>query len=178
MRAELRKHLSTKHMVCNLSPVPPGDESLCSSTNVAGWTYCGVGVMKLLGRLPSWGDEEKDDDLTKNLLRWLVSRQTLYLKDDEDLTVAEDEPEKAVVEFLPPSFQVQGAHPVSAMDVANEVGLFPDFAAEDLSCAGFNGRCNKVADTCYAFWVGASLEVCTHMKCEVTPLLSWSDLLV
>ncbi|KAK5104811.1 geranylgeranyl transferase type-1 subunit beta, partial [Cryomyces antarcticus] len=25
--------------------------------------------------------------------------------------------------------------------------------------AGFNGRCNKLADTCYAFWVGASLDV-------------------
>ena len=27
------------------------------------------------------------------------------------------------------------------------------------TAAGFNGRCNKVADTCYAFWVGASLAV-------------------
>ncbi len=25
--------------------------------------------------------------------------------------------------------------------------------------AGFNGRCNKIADTCYAFWVGGSLQV-------------------
>lgn len=25
--------------------------------------------------------------------------------------------------------------------------------------AGFNGRANKVADTCYAFWVGGSLSV-------------------
>lgn len=24
---------------------------------------------------------------------------------------------------------------------------------------GFNGRCNKMVDTCYAFWVGGSLDV-------------------
>lgn len=28
--------------------------------------------------------------------------------------------------------------------------------------AGMNGRCNKVADTCYAFWVGASLHMFGH----------------
>ena len=30
---------------------------------------------------------------------------------------------------------------------------------EDPHWAGFNGRCNKVADTCYSFWVGGSLGV-------------------
>lgn len=29
----------------------------------------------------------------------------------------------------------------------------------DLNWTGYNGRCNKIADTCYAFWVGASLDV-------------------
>lgn len=29
----------------------------------------------------------------------------------------------------------------------------------DLAWTGYNGRCNKIADTCYAFWVGASLNV-------------------
>ena len=30
---------------------------------------------------------------------------------------------------------------------------------QDDQFVGFNGRCNKRADTCYAFWVGASLSV-------------------
>jgi len=29
----------------------------------------------------------------------------------------------------------------------------------DLECAGMNGRPNKVADTCYAFWVSACLHI-------------------
>jgi geranylgeranyl transferase type-1 subunit beta len=28
-----------------------------------------------------------------------------------------------------------------------------------LICVGFNGRCNKVADTCYSWWIGATLKV-------------------
>jgi prenyltransferase beta subunit len=31
--------------------------------------------------------------------------------------------------------------------------------AENLQYVGFNGRHNKLADTCYSFWVGASLDV-------------------
>ena len=33
--------------------------------------------------------------------------------------------------------------------------------SEDIQWAGFNGRCNKVADTCYSFWVGGTLAVRT-----------------
>lgn len=34
----------------------------------------------------------------------------------------------------------------------------------DVFCAGFNGRCNKPADTCYSFWVGGALCVSTPKK--------------
>lgn len=30
---------------------------------------------------------------------------------------------------------------------------------------GFNGRCNKPADTCYSFWCGATLKMLTSAKC-------------
>ena len=29
----------------------------------------------------------------------------------------------------------------------------------DTQCIGMNGRTNKVADTCYAFWAGGSLHI-------------------
>ena len=32
-------------------------------------------------------------------------------------------------------------------------------SAEEDQDGGFNGRVNKLADTCYAFWAGASLDV-------------------
>lgn len=34
--------------------------------------------------------------------------------------------------------------------------------------AGFNGRCNKVADTCYSFWVGGTLSV-TSLPLPLSP---------
>jgi geranylgeranyl transferase type-1 subunit beta len=35
-----------------------------------------------------------------------------------------------------------------------------DLSLNDSKFVGFNGRSNKRADTCYAFWVAASLAVC------------------
>lgn len=37
-----------------------------------------------------------------------------------------------------------------------------DVSLEDSEFVGFNGRCNKPVDTCYAFWVSASLNVRAH----------------
>ncbi|KAI9839619.1 MAG: hypothetical protein M1819_002245 [Sarea resinae] len=33
------------------------------------------------------------------------------------------------------------------------------FDGPEIKWAGFNGRCNKIADTCYSFWVGACLAM-------------------
>jgi geranylgeranyl transferase type-1 subunit beta len=37
----------------------------------------------------------------------------------------------------------------------------PGVSTHDEEFVGFNGRCNKSVDTCYAFWVSASLNVTT-----------------
>lgn len=39
----------------------------------------------------------------------------------------------------------------------DKVHVTPEHESHDF--IGFNGRCNKMVDTCYAFWVGASLGV-------------------
>lgn len=36
-----------------------------------------------------------------------------------------------------------------------------ELTTTDEEFVGFNGRCNKTVDTCYAFWVTASLDVFT-----------------
>jgi geranylgeranyl transferase type-1 subunit beta len=70
-------------------------------------------------------------------IHWLVSRQMAYTAEqDED----EEEGEKEQ-----PKIELQG--------------VYTDEAHEDADFVGFNGRCNKRADTCYAFWVGAALTV-------------------
>lgn len=55
------------------------------------------------------------------------------------------------------SFQVLGAVPGLATDRHPDAFTVPDL--QELQWAGFNGRCNKVADTCYSWWVGGSLAV-------------------
>ncbi len=57
-----------------------------------------------------------------------------------------DEEEDSEEEEPPP-------HPIKLAGVYNEE------PSEAEHFVGFNGRCNKKADTCYAFWVTASLDV-------------------
>ncbi|KAL9099117.1 MAG: hypothetical protein Q9163_005343 [Psora crenata] len=165
MKAALQKHLSMKHMVCNFLPVPLGEADTCSSTNVAGCTYCGVGVLKLLGRIPAPGTADTmpsskttaTETMMQGLLRWLVSRQTLYVQDDDELTMDEEDPPESAPIASPSSLQVDVTHPMSTVNAATGADISLEVPAQPLYPAGFNGRCNKVADTCYAFWVGGSL---------------------
>ena len=102
-------------------------------------------------------------EFVNNIIRWLIARQTLMLHEDgEDLTMDDDdyiEPLPAPVaapDFSRPTFHVMGAFPVSVAHMSQhllEVSLY------ERQWVGVNGRCNKVADTCYSFWVGGTLGV-------------------
>ena len=134
-----------------------------SSACAAGLTYNGMGALKLLGKLPRHASGSKSEggvgaDLVENVTKWLVSRQTLMLREDDELAMADEEPPDQTPSFSPPIFQVQGVFPVSVADAKLSKSLIEP-SPHDLQWAGFNGRCNKVADTCYAFWVGGTLGV-------------------
>jgi geranylgeranyl transferase type-1 subunit beta len=47
---------------------------------------------------------------------------------------------------------------------------------EDVSkqCVGFNGRCNKLADTCYCWWVSGSLSVSIFSALLSYPVLGFA----
>lgn len=127
----------------------------------AGLTYNGVGALKLLGRLPRHVSGSKSEgaigaDFVENVTKWLVSRQTLMLREDDEIAMADEEAPDQTPSFSPPIFQVQGVFPVSVADAKLSSHLIEP-SPHDLQWAGFNGRCNKVADTCYAFWVGGTL---------------------
>lgn len=49
--------------------------------------------------------------------------------------------------------------PEAANDTSSAELTLEKISLRDSECVGFNGRCNKPADTCYAFWAGASLDV-------------------
>ena len=138
--------------------------------SLAGETFCGIAALKLLGRLQSSPPHAEryivqnkftDDDFVERVTRWLVYRQTLQLHEDGEEDEDEDEgaDEKSVKPnemAFTPGFQVQGSYPVTTPSLQLTPPQ-PATSSEQLLHAGFNGRCNKVADTCYAWWVGGSL---------------------
>jgi len=104
----------------------------------AGYAYCAVAALSLLSRPCSEDGSKKPRDVIPEgvpdipaLVKFLAYRQFAYVDPPEEEDEDEDNFREAEV---------------------GELGL------EDL-CVGYNGRCNKVADTCYCWWVGGALEV-------------------
>lgn len=137
----------------------------CSLRTLAGWTYCGVGVLKLLAKLPlvASGEQSSPDAdsesnvILQDLLRWLVNRQTLYIQEDNAAAEEEDSVD-GTTSYMSHSFQKDSSYPAAIVGVSDMLDV-SELPADTPQYAGFNGRCNKVADTCYAFWVGGSLAV-------------------
>lgn len=92
---------------------------------------------------------------------WLASRQTDKLLGEEDAEEEDDDEAENDNEEEPPTSELQvetGTESVEDL-VCGLSNMLP-LSGETISCAGFNGRCNKLADTCYSFWNGAALVVC------------------
>jgi geranylgeranyl transferase type-1 subunit beta len=104
-------------------------------------TYCAIAALSLLGHLNESGIES-----VEALTRWLVSRQVPFEKKDE---LGEEEREEALETGTE-------EEKLEISKVLSKVELGTDGRPV---WGGFNGRCNKLADTCYSFWVGASLDV-------------------
>ncbi|KAL2864590.1 protein geranylgeranyltransferase type I subunit CDC43 [Aspergillus lucknowensis] len=125
----------------------------------SGHTYCAISALTFLDRLSRDSDRvpliSPDSKQYESLVRWLVARQTTELGEEED---EEDFDEDG---------QVNGAaqdltQSVEGLNLDGSIGKLPDLtppSEESLRWAGFNGRCNKYADTCYSFWNGATLDL-------------------
>ncbi len=156
-------------MVRTSSPVLRDEcESPCSPASVAGLTYAGVSALSLLGKLPRKGitateGKTMSSDFINDLTRWLISRQTLMLQEDGEFNVAHETPPDASPIVFPYKIHVMGAYPAEDEAVAGLEHPPIDVSAEEMRWVGVNGRCNKVADTCYTFWVGGSLAVSTFL---------------
>lgn len=83
-------------------------------------------------------------DRFEALITWLASRQTAQLEEPE-----EDEDDE----------QLEATQTGSLNDRVRGLPNVQPLEPDTISCAGFNGRCNKYADTCYSFWNGATLMV-------------------
>lgn len=106
---------------------------------LAGYVYCALGALSLLDRPTSPSSLNPQTALNtgipnrKGLLQFLAYRQFEYLAEKEEGDLDDENLIQAKLGQL-------------------DLG-------EGCSHVGFNGRWNKKADTCYCWWVGASLEV-------------------
>lgn len=141
-----------------------------------GFTCCAVAALSFLDRLPL-PPTQKPDGVVRGItnlpetLKWLVSRQTVTLDSDDGIDTLNDETDTSETCHDPQSFVKLGSY-VSAQGDANmKSKSHPHF---ELQWIGMNGRCNKVADTCYAYWVSAPLKILGYMHIiEQAPIRKW-----
>ncbi|KAF2725608.1 terpenoid cyclases/Protein prenyltransferase [Polychaeton citri CBS 116435] len=125
----------------------------------AGYTFCSLGALTLVGRLQKEASShESDATAPRNpdrVLHWLVSRQTDFI--DPDLPPYDDQLDETESHLeVDPQIALQTHQsPDKSTMWAN--------AFTSAECSGMNGRVNKAADTCYAFWVCASLHILGHL---------------
>jgi geranylgeranyl transferase type-1 subunit beta len=141
-------------------PLSDGSIGLLLSPT-AGLTYCALGTLSFLGQLSETvAPQRQSSEMRSNLLGWLASRQTTEIDEEDDqesetqlseLSLS-DQPE------LDPD-SIGGPETTNPEAVIASLPVLPDISDETPGPAGFNGRLNKTADTCYCFWVTGSLAV-------------------
>jgi prenyltransferase beta subunit len=96
----------------------------------------------------------------EHLLKWLVSRQTSDLGEEEESDEEDDSPPD----------QSEGLQPDTGnLSLDEKIALIPSLpppTEESLNWAGFNGRCNKYADTCYSLWNTGTLVVSVYRSSD------------
>ena len=120
----------------------------------SGLGYCAVAALACLDRLKVEKDEEVKGSETEaevdveRALEWCVKRMTTWIEEEEE---DDDEEEYAG--------EIDGKNTTTSIANSEQE---PDEDHSSLATsmpAGFNGRPNKVADTCYAFWNCGALAV-------------------
>ncbi len=108
-------------------------------------------------------------------LRWLVSRLTTTIDEEENYDEYFEEYNDGYSQDSAHEEKPIPSEPIEIFDsVPNgAIKSSPPFDTTWLHWIGYNGRSNKTADTCYAFWVGASLNVHISTICSAyNPLIS------
>lgn len=114
----------------------------------AGYAYCAIAALSLLDRPLENSTAAHPSKILHSgirdmpgLLHWLASRQFVHLDPGSSLAQVDEQEED-------PADPANFVLPRRLADLS-----LPEHARH----VGCNGRCNKVADTCYTWWVGAAL---------------------
>lgn len=125
----------------------------------AGYTFCSLGALNFVGRLNTGNHAGSDPTYApsdpEGVLSWLVYRQTDLLDPDASLDSEFIGSKRAVNKPVdgPGHATTEPTHQSPDKSI-----LDPLLCLESES-AGMNGRTNKVADTCYAWWAGAPFHM-------------------
>lgn len=139
----------------------------------AGFTSTAISALYLLDRLP----QEKPDGRVRGIrnlpmtLRWLASRQTLTLDEEDAAQTYKDETDSSVTCHDAHSFMKLPNFPSEQgrLSFENRPKDRPE-----LKWVGLNGRENKIGDTCYAYWVCAPLQLLDHLHIvDRKPIRRW-----
>lgn len=135
----------------------PESLSLTSCHTAAGYTFCAIATLAMLDRsLPTSKSGRSGKSALRTGLRdpvacvrWLVSRPFAYIEassddSDSDSQGPHNQPQEDDADSYEPCFPDALPNPPPRTP--------PHFVA-------FNGRCNKAADTCYAWWVSGALAL-------------------
>jgi geranylgeranyl transferase type-1 subunit beta len=142
----------------------------------SGFASCAISALYFVDRLPTPAGQTPDSRVRgiTNLpmtLHWLASRQTLTLDEDDAVDTLGDETDSSATGQDSHSFVKLDSYP-------SEPGRQP--AAQqpqshfELKWVGLNGRCNKIGDTCYAYWSCAPLKVLGYLEImDTKPIRRW-----
>ncbi|KAJ8611593.1 hypothetical protein MRB53_037896 [Persea americana] len=96
----------------------------------------------------------------QSVTHWLMARLTTFVEEpDEDEDAEVDDMSEAVAQSSKTQLDASSASFQNAAPSQLSAELLVERPTQSESVIGFNGRPNKMADTCYAFWVGGSLAV-------------------
>jgi geranylgeranyl transferase type-1 subunit beta len=141
----------------------------------AGFAACAIAALGFVDRLPTSSDAS--DDRSRGItnlpltLHWLASRQTLTLDEEDSLDTLNDETDSAATCHDAHCFVKLGSQPSKQGMLSFDDKPSSHF---ELEWVGMNGRCNKIGDTCYAYWNCAPLALLGHLDIvDRKPIRRW-----
>lgn len=127
----------------------------------SGLNYCAVGTLELLGRLGGPSSVRAREVLGElgPCVRWLLERQTTVLYEE---AVDDEQDEDGDTDGTSSSKSATAALNNLSKNLVIDPG-------DTSHIAGFNGRDNKIADTCYCFWNSGALAMLNSLHLADLP---------